>query len=461
MDRQSIRITSLVGFALLTCTALPGWAGTFSLQRIPAAAPSPNVATNSNAAPNSNGEGKTFDDVFQLALTRAETVNIQDEILAQADELDWQAKGALLPTISGSATYLRQQTVSDSVGNALFPAQQNTVKLTADQPIFRGFRDFAALRQRKDLFTSQKAALQYAAQQLFYNTATAYYNVLAFESDEFNYRNEIEINRKRLTELEGFVRIGRSQITDVLTQKSTISSLEATLESTLSQLENAKDVLAFFSGQDRNMPLHDTVTPPVRPEAVALYLERIEQRPDVKSALDSLKANEEGIPIAWGQHLPSVDLVGDYYVARPGSLAGSDWDFELAITMPIFSGGVIVSQTRQAASVARQYSLLLSQARRTAEEEIRQFYDNFLYDERQMTKLDETADLARKNYEALIKEYRNGLVTNLDVLQAITTWQDAIRLYAHQQFTARSDYLKLQASSAQRKEVFVESARVH
>jgi outer membrane protein len=404
--------------------------------------------------------GKSFADVYKAALERAYTVNVQQEIIDQDAELDTQAKAALFPTITGAATLLEQQTPSNNVGSSISPANQNTVKITADQPIFRGFRDFAALRQRKDLLNSAKYTLQDAARTLFYNTAQAYYNVLALESDEFNYKNEIAVNQKRLTELQGFVRIGRSQITDVLGQESTISGLEATLENTHGQLESAKEVLAFFTGMDRNMPIWDNETPPEAPESVAFYLEKIEQRPDVKAAVASLQGNEEGIPIARGQHLPSIDVLGDYYFTRPGdALSGVNWDVALAITVPIFQGGAILSQTRQAESVARQFNIVLQSTRAAAAQEISQFYDAFAADQRQIVKLAETADVSKKNYDALIKEYRNGLVTNLDVLTGITTWQTAVLNLAHQRFTAKQDWVKLQAASAQRKEIFIESKK--
>lgn len=404
--------------------------------------------------------GKNFTEVYQAALERAYTVNIQQEIVNQDLELDSQAKAALFPVITGSATILEQQTPSNNVGTSISPANQNTVKITADQPIFKGFRDFAALRQRKDILNSAKFGLQDAARTLFYNTAQAYYNLLALESDEFNYKNEIAVNQKRLSELQGFVRIGRSQITDVLGQESTISGLEATLELTHGQVENAKEVLAYFIGMDRNTPIWDAEAPPAQPESIAFYLEKIEQRPDVKAAVAALQGNEEGIPIARGQHLPSVDLLGDYYLTRPGeALSGVNWDVELAITLPIFQGGAVLSQTRQAESVARQFNFALQATRAGAAQEISQFYDSFSADQRQIAKLAQTADLGKKNYDALIKEYRNGLVTNLEVLTGINNWQTTVLTLAHAQWTAKQDWVKLQAASAQRKEIFIESKK--
>jgi outer membrane protein len=412
---------------------------------LPAARPSP--------AP----DGKSLSDVYQLALKRAETVQIQDELLTQADELVSQSKGAMLPTISGSGVFLKQQTPSSTVGSSIFPSSQSTLKLTAVQPLFRGFRDFALLRQRKSHVQSQKLALQEAARRLLADTATAYYTVLALESDEFNFENQITLNQKRLKELEGYVRIGRSQDTDMLTLRSNISALEATLEATRGSLESARETLAFFSGQDRTLPIHDREALPAQIEPVAAYLARIEERPDVLSAKSALEANEESISIARGQHLPSLDLQGDYYLARPGTLSDVRWGLQLNLTLPIFQGGIVASQTRQAASVRRQYDLQLSAARRRAEQEIRQLHDAVVANQRLLAKLAESAQLGQKSYEALARQYKTGLSTNLDVLQSQSSWHDSVRLLSRQQYTAKADYVKLQAASGARPEIRIEA----
>ena len=398
---------------------------------------------------------KSLKDAYLAALTQSETIGIQKEILSQADEIENQAGSALYPNIAGSATTLRQQTPTQTTGNTISSASQNTVKITADQPLFRGLRDFAALRQRKALTAAQEYALQTAARQLFYDVTAAYYNVLTLLSDQANYENEIEVNRTRLKELQTFLRIGRSRSSELLTFQSNISALEANLAASRTQLESAKDVLAYLTGWNREIVLQNNETPPANPGEVTNYLAKLEERPEVQTAVSNVKAFEEGIPIARGQHFPSVDLLGDYYLDRPGALSNVNWDVQLALTVPIFQGGAIQSQVRQAESVSRQYSLLLSQARRAAEQEIRTFYDALTGDQKQQIKLSETVDWSKKNYEAELKDYRNGLVTNLDVLTAITGYQDAQRLLDRAKFIVIQDAAKLQAATAQRPEVSV------
>jgi outer membrane protein len=396
---------------------------------------------------------RNLHDAYQAALKRSETMGIQVELLHQADELETQAKAAFFPTVSGSATFLHQPAPGNATGNALYPDWQNLIRISADQPLFRGLRDFAALRQKKAQTGAGELAVTNAARQLFYDTATAFYNVLILEQDQSNYLNELSVNQKRLKELQDFYRIGRSRMTELLTFKSNIASIGSQLEVTRSQLETAKDILAFETGWNRETSLIDDEASVSGPSDVEAYLAHLDERPDVKVAQVNAEAQAEGIPIARGGHLPSLDLLGNYYIERPGALSNVNWDVSLAVSLPIFQGGAIQSQVRQAESVAHQFELAYSQAKRTAEQEIRTFYDAWIGDQRSGAKLDETASLSKLNYEAQLKDYRNGLVTNLDVLQAITTYQDAQRLLDRARLTLKLDAVKLQAASALRPEI--------
>jgi len=201
---------------------------------------------------------QSLKDAYVAALNRSEVIGIQQELLIQSKEVQSQALGAILPTVNGVGNALWQASPSNATGTSISPSNQQTVKITGDQPLFKGFRDFAALRQRKDLVGAQEYTLQAAARQLFYDLSGAYYNVLANESDVRNYKQQIEVNRQRLKELNQFYNIGRSQLTDVLTFESNIASLETQLETSIGLREIAKDTLAYVTGWKRDTPLRNT-----------------------------------------------------------------------------------------------------------------------------------------------------------------------------------------------------------
>src|SRR5690348_14713004 len=98
-------------------------------------------------------DGLNLDDFYAAALQRSEVVATQTELLRQAEERYTQARGAMLPTINGVVTRTWTDTgARDPIAN---PRRQDNSRITLTQPLFRGFRDFAGLRQTKALVGAQ------------------------------------------------------------------------------------------------------------------------------------------------------------------------------------------------------------------------------------------------------------------------------------------------------------------
>lgn len=402
-------------------------------------------------APGWAADALTLDDYFAAALKRSETVANQVELIRQAEERYVQARAGLLPTLNGVATYTEQQAIPGAPSNSALANRQSQTKLTVTQPIFRGFREFAGLRQTRALIGAQSQDYLNAQLQLFKDVSQNFYTILSTEQDLRNLNEEIVQNQKREAELNSRVRIGRSRPSEVLTVQSTISTLRAQVELLQAQLRAAREAFAFLSGLDAATPLADIEPLPGDAGPLSDYLGRIDERPDVRASRERLTAADENVAIARGARLPSVDLNGNYYLERSGGVLGDvNWDFQLALTMPLYAGGAIESQIRTAVSQRTQAELTTGQLQRQAEQEIRSAYEAVSYDRRQLDALTTASDAARKNYEAQLRDYRLGLVTNLEVLQALTAYQENLRALDRERFTAKLNYLTLQAAAARR-----------
>lgn len=393
-------------------------------------------------------EALTLEDYFAHALARSEVVATQSELIVQAEERYRQAGSALRPTIDGIASYTWLDTgARDTLAN---PTGQPHARLAATQSLFRGFREFATLRQTQALVGAQGEDYRQARTQLFKDVAQNFYNVLAFEQDLRNLDEQVNQNINREKELRDRVRIGRSRTGEVLTVQTRISTLRAEIEQTNAQLSVARDVFAFLAGLPSTTPLRDTETLPDNPDLLEAYLARLELRPDVKAAQQRLTAAQENITVARGARLPSLDLNANRYLERAGNLEDVDWDVQVALTIPLYAGGSLQSQVREAVSQGTQAELETSRVQRLADQEIRSLHQTVLLDRKQLSALEAAADAARKNYEAQRRDYRFGLVTNLDVLQALTSYQENLRALDRARYTAKLDYLRLEAAAARR-----------
>ena len=403
------------------------------------------------ANPGHAAEALTLDEYFAAALKRSEVVATQGELIRQAEEHYKQANSALRPTVNGVASYTRQDPIpAGELSTSTSPNRQSLAKLTATQPLFRGFREFAALRQTKALLGAQDQDYRNARAQLFMDVTQNFYTVLSIEQDLKNFGEEINQNIDREKELNGRVRIGRSRIGEVLFVQSTISTLRAQVEQLQAQLGTAREAFAFLSGLEPTTPLRDTEDLPANLEPLDDYLARLELRPDVIAGRQRLSAAQENTKVARGAHLPSLDLNANRYLERTGNLKDSTWDVGIALTVPIYAGGLLQSKVSEAVSQLTQAELNASQASRQAEQEIRSIYQSVVFDRSQLDALEKATESARKNYEAQRRDYRLGLVTNLDVLQALTAFQENQRALDRARYTSKLDYLKLQAAAVRR-----------
>jgi len=393
----------------------------------------------------------TLDEYFAAALKRSEVVATQGELIRQAEERYKQANSALRPTVNGVASYTRQDPIpAGELSTSTSPNRQSLARITATQPLFRGFREFAALRQTQALLGAQDQDYRNARTQLFMDVTQNFYTVLSIEQDLKNFGEEINQNIDREKELNSRVRIGRSRIGEVLSVQSTISTLRAQVEQLQGQLGTAREAFAFLSGLASTTLLRDTEDLPANLEPLDDYLARLELRPDVSASRQRLSAAQENTKVARGAHLPSLDLNANRYLERTGNLRGSTWDVGIALTVPIYAGGLLQSKVSEAVSQRTQAELSASQVSRQAEQEIRSIYQSVVFDRSQLDALEKATESARKNYEAQRRDYRLGLVTNLDVLQALTAFQENQRALDRARYTSKLDYLKLQAAAVRR-----------
>lgn len=393
----------------------------------------------------------TLDTYYAAALERNESTIIQLEQVHQAEENYEQASSAFLPTVNAIASTTRIDPLPP--GSPQTPSnltQQNLARITLSQPLFRGMREYAALRQTRNLLTAQEHDYRYAQVLLYRDVLQNFYTILSLESDIANYTEEIRLNRERESDIQERVRIGRSRQSELLNQQSTISTLLATLEQLKGQLLVAREALAFLSGLDATTPLLDTTPLPGKLDPLQVYLNGKLNRPDVHATQQRLFAATEAMAVARGEHLPSIDLNGNYYLERPGYLRDSRWDVQLTVTVPLYAGGSTQSKVRQANSQRTQAELTQAQRLRQAEQEIRANYQSMTLVQSQLEALQNATIAAKKSYAAQLREYRLGLVSNLEVIQALTTFQQNQRALARASINVRSAYLQLLTSAAQR-----------
>lgn len=396
----------------------------------------------------------TLDEAFQAALSKNEVVGQSRERVYQADQQLRQATGSVLPSLLFEATYLRQPELDVPLADEFSPEEQTTANFKLTQPLFRGFREFAGIRQRRNTLSAEQQNRVRTLLELYQSVATSYLTVLSLEQDLKNLQEQKKIYGDRISLLQARIRRGESNSTEALTARSTEAVLEAEMKIVESKLVSARENLRLLTTLPIDSKLVDA-SMQSRSEFPALkplkeYLDQIEQRPDVKTARELHEATQEEVRVVRGGHWPTLDLIGNYYVERPeGLLSDLKWDVQLKFVFPIYEGGIVQSRTREASSKSRAQELELNRIRRQAEADITSLYEGLKNRSEQLAALQRASELAEENYQVLQRDFRRGLSKSIDVQLGLTEFRQARRSYDQARFEARLDFIKLQIASAQ------------
>ena len=383
---------------------------------------------------------------YQLAKKQSETLRIETEQIDQAEQQFRQVFASVLPNISFQASQKYQQ--RNAGGGGLTPTSSPQVNFLLTQPLFSGFREYAAMRSFKHEGMKNKLLLDFAARQLFQNVAGAFYLVLSLEKNLEDARTLRDFTNDRAGELRQRERLGKSRVSEVLTVESQVETLDAQIESIKGQIAAARELLSFLIGEDASdAALADDLPALPSVESEEALLRKALGRADVQAADEEAKAQWEQVQIAKGAWYPTASFTGDYYLKRIPFYQSIHWDAMFGASLPIFSGGGMVAQSKQAESQWRAAEDAAGLAYRQARSQIRTAYLAFASAVAQSRTLAEAYRKAKDSYRLQTREYRLGIVDNLTVLQALNDMQSAKLGMDQTAIQIKIDYIQLKVAT--------------
>nr|MBU1328818.1 TolC family protein [Candidatus Omnitrophota bacterium] len=384
-----------------------------------------------------------LDECYSLALKRSETIAIDSELIGEAEARFLQALGTILPQVSFVWTQTNQDSeraFSSYNRNGSFES-----KFVFKQTLFSGFKEFAGMKG-SSLEKSQRIYEKRRAEHLlFVDVADAFYLLLEQQED----LKTIGLIRKalndRVSELKKREEIGRSRYSEVVNAESQLYNIEADIQVVKSQELIAKELLSFLIGTDPGA-LSDEANIPNSLGPEALYNSHADLRPDVKAYGFATGVAQKEAYIAKTALLPVVTLEGDYYERRNTTPLDVDWSTILKVSVPIFEGTTQYGNIKQANAKAREAQLQYQQAKRLANQDIHDSYVRAYSAILRFNAMEKALKSAELNYSLQKEDYKNNLVSNLDVLTAIQNFSDTRRSYMHTLYEKKRTYWQLQAA---------------
>jgi len=375
----------------------------------------------------------------------AETYNTNPQLLAQrallraTDEQVPQALSFWRPTVAftgqvGIATSsletkpVPEALVTRSVNHAI--TRPNALTFQATQPIYRGGRTEAQTRQAINTVESTRAQTLAVETTVFQAVAMAYLDVVRDQALVEVQRNNVEVLRKQLEATQDRFRVGEVTRTDVAQAESSLAQAQGQLVSQQGQLEISRAEYVRAVGRPPGrliLPRERPVLPATREEALTLAASA---NFNVISATFAELAARDNIDVVRGQLLPQISVIGtlsrtyDQSVTFKNDLLNSA-QVTAQLTMPLYEGGAIYSQTRQAQQTVGQRRSQVDDARRAAVQTATQFWSTLQAGRASIASFSAAVRAAQIALAGVQQQALVGTSTTLDVLiqnqQLLTT----------------------------------------
>ena len=354
------------------------------------------------------------------------------------------ARSTLLPSIglAANADWVDVDVESSSPASDDNFDSQNYL-LSLSQPIFRKDR---WLSVDQAMILSEKADVDFliAEQDLIIRLAQAYFDVLSAQNTlELTHLDRKAIERQ-LEQARQRFEVGLIAITSVYEAQAAYDQSTANLINAENALDNANEALREIVGPqnynlDRLVEKLDLSKPD--PADLEAWTEKaLTQNPNIIAAKNTSEVAQKEIEVQRSGHLPTVDLVGSYGIARTSASADADRDtaiIGLELALPLYSGGGVVASTEQAQLdfEAAQYGV--EQQQRVITRQVRDAYRGVIASISQVKALEATRISSKSALEATEAGFEVGTRTIVDVLNSQRNLYITIRDYSE----ARYDYI--------------------
>jgi len=390
-------------------------------------------------------------EVYQLAVENDARLQAAGFEFQASNEAIVQARAGLLPEISFEAAHTETDQEIISSDNTVYGSgssgfSTDTYNLSVSVPIFR-YDAWKRFSQSKAVVQQAKAELLAAKQQLMFDTAEAYFTVLAAKDNlEFS-RSEKTAIARQLELAQERTKRGLATITDLrdaqarfATSESQEIEVENALEDAYRALqEYTAELVLNFSVLQEDIPL----TPPGSVVLDDWISTSISQNYMLEARRHAITVAMEEKRRQRAGHMPTVDLVGTLNNRdTDGSLFGGGsevrtTDVMLRFNMPFYLGGRISSLTREAGFRHQQARREYEVERRSLERETRAAYQGVLSGIKKVEALKKSVLFQRGALDVKEEGLKAGINTTLAVLDAQRDLHFAQRDYSQ----ARYDYL--------------------
>jgi outer membrane protein len=385
--------------------------------------------------------GEDLLDIYRRARSADPVLASADAARGVAQESVVQARAALLPQLSAGLSFNEMHDPDAPANDPNSATRSRTRSTTAS--LSQVVVDLGKVSQWKGTQAqadAQEATYRAAEQALYVRVATAYFGALtAADALTTTLANE-DAFRQQVEQAEERYRNGLSALVDLDQARSFHAAARANTIAARTSLADAREALTEITGSPPGelKTLRDDLptNPPFPADPQAWVSAAVRDNPALQAQQRSVAAAEEAIETARSGHLPTLTAGVD--VGR-----GAGWPLPVANTdgrtvttvgvvlkVPLFAGGAIQSQVRQALYQRDRAREELERQRRQIGRDTLDRYRSVLAGIGQISATREAFEAARKALDSTRVGRQLGTQTMTDLLLAIQNLASAQGTYS-------------------------------
>ena len=395
-------------------------------------------------APCAYGGESRVSNIHNLSIENAVALAFKNnkEILAQEKEIEIaraRILGAVsesLPKIDLNGGYSHQDAVM-SIGPAAVSKKdigvfvgynnQNDLGVSARQPLFEGGKNLALfkcsrieLKIQEESFRVRRHAVEFETKRLYYGL------LLAYETERIN-GELVSQAKSHYMDVERRFREGAASRFDLLQSKVQISKVEPEL----ARAQKAKNLIAEELKKLLGLERMDVIllTGELAYTLIQIdedrFLEQAQSmRPELEMRSLEINADKQGIKIARSGWLPKINGEFNYYSKSDAFMKDvfnsqhNNWNIGVRVTIPIFDGFSAKAKVDEAKARYSQTIIKKEDVEDQVVLEIRHACFDLSEAKTIIDSAQEGVESAREALKIAEASYREGQVTNLDVLDA-------------------------------------------
>lgn len=340
-----------------------------------------------------------------------------------------QARAGLRPQagLSAGANWNRRDSSAAALDNATFNTQN--VTLSASQPLYRP-ANAAADQQGQLSIDIAKAQLDGVEQDLIVRTTQAYFDVLAAQDTLSVVQAQKKAVSEQLAAAKRNFEVGTTTVTDsreAQARYDLVIAQEIAAENDLRVKKLALDQLVGKSNVNPKPLVTPVTLPAIAPADVQAWVNQAENgHPSVLQASKALEIARLETSKAEAGHKPTLDLVGQYQIARapstsaaiPGYVRNNTATVGVQFNLPLYAGGAVQNRVKETLALEEKARTDLEAAKRGVSQATRSAYFGVLSGQGQVKALEAAQASSQSALDANKLGYQVGVRINIDVLNA-------------------------------------------